>query len=298
MPAKQNLTKSANVDVAAREIDFVSRFQSNWEALRDIMGVMRPIRKPNGTVLKSKVASVTLQTNAVGEGEEIPYSLAAVDEVEYDTITIEKYAKAVSIEAIANHGYDAAVAMTDEAFLNQLQGNIMDRFYTYLLTGTLTHTWDSFQKALAMARGTVLNKFKAMQKSVTDVVGFVNILDFYNYLGDATVSVQTQFGLTYIQNFMGYRVIFLCSDNEIPSGKVVATPRENIVMYYIDPSDSEFARAGLEFTTQGETPLLGFHTQGNYQTAVSECFSILGVTLFAEYLDGIAVMDTGSVVSL
>lgn len=293
MPAKENLTKTANIDVAAREIDFVSRFQSNWEALRDILGIMRPIKKQPGAVLKSKVASITLQDGDIDEGVEIPYSLAEVEEVPYEEMDIEKYAKAVSIEAIKDHGYDVAVALTDNAFLNQLQSNVMNRFYTYLQTGTKTATFTTFQMALAMARGAVLNEFKSMQKDVTEVVGFVNIMDFYSYLGAADVTVQTQFGMTYIQNFMGYRVIFLCSDNEIPSKTIIAVPVENIVMYYVDPAQSDFSRAGLQYTTVGETPLIGFHTQGNYNTAVSECFAIMGFVLFAEYLNGIAVVSIG-----
>ena len=291
--AKANLTKTANVDVAAREIDFVSRFQDNWEALREILGIMRPIRKAPGTVLKSKTASVTLQSGTVAEGNEIPYSLAEVDEVPYSEMDIEKYAKAVSIEAIKDHGYDIAVAMTDNAFLNQLQSVVTGRFYTYLLTGSSTATYTTFQMALAMARGKVLNVFKSMHKDVTEVVGFVNLMDFYSYLGAADITIQNQFGLTYVENFMGYRVVFLCGDNEIPQKKVVAVPVENIVMYYVDPSDSDFSRAGLEYTTVGETPLIGFHTQGNYTTAVSECFAIMGLTLFAEYLNGIAVVTIG-----
>lgn len=290
--AKANLTKTANVDVAAREIDFVSRFQDNWEALREILGIMRPIRKAPGTVLKSKTASVTLQ-DTVAEGEEIPYSLASVSEVDYEEMDIEKYAKAVSIEAIKDHGYDVAVALTDNAFLNQLQSNVTGRFYNYLLTGTKTATYTTFQMALAMARGAVLNEFKGMHKDVTEVVGFVNLMDFYSYLGAADITIQNQFGLTYVENFMGYRVIFLCADGEIPQKKVVAVPVENIVMYYVDPSDSDFSRAGLEYTTVGETPLIGFHTQGNYNTAVSESFAIMGLTLFAEYLNGIAVVTIG-----
>ena len=292
--AKANLTKTANVDVAAREIDFVSRFQDNWEALREILGIMRPIRKAPGTVLKSKTASVTLQSGTVAEGNEIPYSLAEVDEVPYSEMDIEKYAKAVSIEAIKDHGYDIAVAMTDNAFLNQLQSVVTGRFYTYLLTGSSTATYTTFQMALAMARGKVLNVFKSMHKDVTEVVGFVNLMDFYSYLGAADITIQNQFGLTYVENFMGYRVVFLCGDNEIPQKKVVAVPVENIVMYYVDPSDSDFSRAGLEYTTVGETPLIGFHTQGNYTTAVSECCAIMGLTLFAEYLNGIAVVTIGS----
>ena len=44
----------------------------------------------------------------------------------------------------------------------------------------------------------------------------------------------------------------------------------------------------------GETNLIGFHTQGNYNTAVSEAFAIMGLTLFAEYIDAIANISFGS----
>lgn len=291
--AKANLTKTANVAVAAREIDFVSRFQDNWEGLREIMGIMRPIKKQPGTTLKVKSASITLQPGNVGEGEEIPYSLAAVTETPISEMSLEKYAKAVSIESIKDHGYDDAVARTDAAFLYELQSDVMDRFYTFLLTGSKTATFTTFQMALAMARGAVLNEFKSMKKSVTEVVGFVNLMDFYSYLGAADITVQSQFGMNYVMNFMGYRVVFLCSDDEIPQGKVVAVPVENICLYYVDPSESDFSRAGLEYTTAGQTSLIGFHTQGNYNTAVSECFALLGLTLFAEYLNGIAVVTIG-----
>jgi hypothetical protein len=62
-----------------------------------------------------------------------------------------------------------------------------------------------------------------------------------------------------------------------------------IVLYYVDPNESDFARAGLVYTVSGETNLIGFHTQGNYHTAVSESFAIMGLTLFAEYIDAVAV---------
>lgn len=296
--AKTNLTKTANIDVAAREIDFVRRFARNWEQLRDIMGIMRPIRKQPGYVLKSKTATVTLQDGNVGEGEEIPYSLASVVETPYEEMKIEKYAKAVSIEAINDHGYDVAVAMTDEEFLYQLQDQVTSKFYAYLNTGTLTSTEPTWQKALAMAKGNVLNKFKQMHRVSTEIVGFVNVLDLYDYLGDAQITVQNAFGFQYIKNFMGYSTIFVLSDDEIQRGRVIATPVENIVNYYIDPSDSDFVRAGLVYRTAGETNLIGFHVEGNYNTAVSETFAIMGVTLFAEYLDAIAVADVDATPTL
>lgn len=296
--AKENLTKTTDIKVNPREVDFVTRFSRNWEHLRDILGIMRPIKKAPGTVLKSKYATLTLQDGNIGEGEEIPYSKAEIKTKDYATITIEKYAKGVSIEAIKDYGYDVAVQMTDDEFLFQLQSNVTNRFYKYLNGGELASEETTWQKALAMAMGQVLNKFKLMHRTATRVVGFVNVLDLYDYLGGAQITVQSEFGFNYIKNFMGYDTVFLLSEDEIQRGRVIATPVENIVMYYVDPADSDFARAGLEFTVDGETPLLGFHTQGNYSTAVSEAFAIMGVTLFAEYIDGIAVVDVDATPTL
>lgn len=290
MTAKANLIMTNDIQVTAREIDFVTRFERNWQHLRDILGIMRPIKKQPGAVLKSKYAEGTLQSGNVGEGEEIPYSKFTVKEKTYAEMTIEKYAKAVSIEAIKDHGYENAVQMTDDEFLFQLQTDVTGRFYDYLKTGTLTSTETTFQMALAMAKGRVENKFKQMHRNVTGVVGFVNILDVYEYLGAAEITIQNQFGFQYMKDFMGFNTIFLLSDSEIPRGQVIATPVENIVLYYVDPNESDFARAGLVYTVSGETNLIGFHTQGNYHTAVSEAFAVMGLTLFAEYIDAIAVI--------
>ena len=298
MAAKDNLTKSSDIQSTARVIDFVTRFARNWEHLREILGIMRPIRKEPGAILKSKTASVTLQSGNVGEGEEIPYSKATVIETPYEEMTVEKYAKAVSIEAIKTYGYDVAVGMTDDAFLYELQDNVTRRFYAYLNTGKLASSETTWQRALAMSKGLVINKFKQIHRTVTNVVGFANVLDLYDYLGDANITVQTAFGFQYVQNFMGFSTVFLLSDEEIPRGRVIATPVENIVLYYVDPSTSDFARAGLVYTTDGVTNLIGFHVEGNYHTAVSESFAIMGMTLFAEYLDGIAVIDVDSTPTL
>lgn len=288
---KANLITTADIQVTARELDFVTRFEQNWEHLREILGIMRPIKKVPGAILKSKYAEGTLQSGEVAEGEEIPYSKFTVKEKTYAEMTIEKYAKAVSIEAIKDHGYENAVAMTDDQFLFELQTNVTNRFYTYLNTGELTSKQTTFQMGLAMAKGLVVNKFKKMHKNVTGVVGFVNVLDVYEYLGAANITVQNQFGFQYIKDFMGFNTIFLLSEDEVARGRIIATPVDNIVMYYVDPAESDFAKAGLVYTTgAGETNLIGFHTQGNYNTAVSEAFAIMGLTLFAEFIDAIAVV--------
>lgn len=275
-------------NVTARELDFVTRFGDNWDALREIMGVMRPIRKTPGTKLISYTADVTLESGSVDPGEVIPYSKATIVQAVKSDLNIEKYAKAVPIEDVEKYGAEIAIEKSDDAFLTKLQNTVMTRFYTFLNTGTLTATAATWQAALAKAQGEVLNKFATIQKDVTEIVGFANILDAYDYLGTAPITVQTQFGLTYIRDFMGYRTLFLLPAAQIARNKVLATPVENIDLYYVDPGDSEFARLGLDYTVRGETNLIGFHAQGNYSTAVGESYAIMGMALWAEYLDGIA----------
>lgn len=292
--AKANLTKEANIQARAREVDFVTQFQRNWEHLRDIMGVTRMIRKNPGETLRYKYAEVVLANGAVAEGDEIPYSQAEVKTKDYASIVVKKWAKGVSLEAINEHGYDDAVGMTDDEMVYMLTSSVTDEFYAFLKSGTLISAKTSFQAALADAQAQVRNKWKAMHRSMTEVVGFCNIMDAYDYLGAANIIVQNEFGMNYIENFLGYRRLFLCGANEIPRNKVIATPVNNLICYHVNPADDDFARAGLVYTVIGETPIVGYHVEGSYKTAVSESYAIMGMVMMAEYLDGIAVVDIGT----
>lgn len=296
MAAKENLTTSAQFNVTAREVDFVTRFNDNWDALRTILGIMRPIRKAPGTKLVSYKASVdgTLQGGtSVGEGEEIPFTKMKVEPVAYGDIEVAKHAKSVSIEAVAKYGAQVAVEKTDDAFLVALQNKVLADFYAFLNTGTLSVAATTFQQALALAKGNVLNKFAEMDKDVTEVVGFANLLDLYDYLGEKEITMQTVFGLTYVQNFLGYSTLFLLPEKYIARGRVIALPVENIDLYYIDPGDSDFAKLGLTYTVQGETNLIGIHVEGDYSRATGDMYALMGMKLWAEYLDGIAVATVG-----
>lgn len=275
-------------DVNAREIDFVTRFGNSTQALLDILGIMNPVKKENGTKLVSYTAEVTLEDGDVPAGAVIPYSKQAITEIAHADLDLEKYAKAVTVEEVKTYGANIAIQKGDEAFLNELQGKVTDGFYSFVADDTyaITATYDKWQKAVAMAIGKVRDKFKKMRKNSTDVVVFVNTLDVYEYLGDASISIQSLFGLDYVQNFLGAKTMIISS--EIEQGTVIATPAENLVLYYADPAS--FGELGLNYTTDGVTNLIGFHAQGNYGTAVGESFAIMGIKLWAEYADGIAVI--------
>ena len=289
--APAGMTGDAQIQVRAREIDFVTSFGKNMQALLDILGIVRMIKKENGTVLKTKIVKGELKSGEVGEGEEIPMSQYTVEEKPFDTIKIEKYRKGVSLEAIAEKGYEAAVQSTDDEFKSDLQTVVTDKFYAQLKAGSLVGHESTWQMAVAMAIGKVKDKFKKMKRTATGVAVWVNTLDVYKYVGAADITLQTVFGFEYMKNFLGADVVFITS--EIPENTVVATPLNNIVAYYVDPGDSEFARAGLPFTTDSATGFIGFHTEGTYNRMISDNYAIMGLRLFCEYLDAIAYIAVG-----
>lgn len=292
MAVTPNTIITENIKLTPREIDFVTRFQNTWEALREIFSIMRPIRKEPGTRLTSFNATVNLQDGNVPEGDEVPLSDVTLTPVAFENLKLEKFRRRITAEAVEKYGAARAVQKTDNALLNELQGNVMDRFYTFLQTGTLTSTETDFQMAIAMSLGLVTNKFKEMRKGMTGLVTFVNTLDIFRYLGTAEISVQNESGIQYLKNFLGASSMILSS--EIPQGTVISTPSDNIDLYYIDPSDGNFQELGLQYTTYGETSLIGVHAEPNYGRVSGDMHVLMGMKLWAEYLDGIAVVKFGS----
>ena len=287
------VTMTTDFTVEARRNDFVTSFAQNWNALREIMGVARPIKKQPGTVLKSYKATLTLEDGNVPEGTEIPLSKAKVDEVAHADLIIKKYGKGITIEDVDKYGPEVAIELTDEAFQNELLGEMMGEFYEFAQTGTLKPVGATdVQMGVALAVGAVKDKFKKMHKDGSRVVVWVNTMDAYRYLGAANLSTQTAFGIEYVKGFMGAETLILSS--EIEEGKIVATPVNNIVDYYADPSNSGFARMGLRYTVDTEAPMLGFAVEGDYSTATGVNWAIMGHKLWAEYLDAIAVVTVSA----
>lgn len=288
MAAIPNTITTQQFSINPREVDFVTSFGREITALTEVMGISRPIRKANGTMLTAKRATGELQSGSVAEGDLIPLSQFEVEPVDFQPIELLKYRKAVTIEAIEKYGLETAVGMTDEEFKVQLQDDVLAQFYNFLLTGQLTSEETAFQMAIAMSIGRVKDAFKKMHRSATGVAVFANTLDVYEYLGGAQITVQTVFGMDYVENFLGADILFFSS--EVPQGRVIATPVNNLNVYYVDPADSEFAQAGLAYTTDADVPYIGFHTEGVYQRAQSESYAIMGLTIFAEYLNAVAVI--------
>ena len=283
--AENNLIKKADL-VKIREAEFVNMFGTSVKKLMEALGVTRKIAKQAGTVLKSYKATGVLEDGAVAEGDVIPLSKYQTTPVTYKEITLKKWRKATSAEAIIERGYDQAVDMTTDAMLRDVQKGIRKDFFDFLATGTGSATGDTFQAALAQAWGQLQVLF---EDDEIGAVYFINPLDVADYLATANITTQTAFGMTYVENFLGLGTVIF--NSSVPKGTVYATAKDNLVLYYIPVNGADLGEA-FNFTAD-ETGYIGIHEEPDYTNMTASDTVIAGLELFAERIDGVVVATIG-----
>ena len=266
----------------AREIEFTQMFTGSIKKLIEAMGVTRKIAKQAGATLKVYKATGTLEGGAVAEGETIPLSKYKTEGTIVGEITLKKWAKAASAEAIIERGFDQAVEDTTDAMLRDIQRGIRRDFFNFLATGTGEATGTDFQKTLANVWGQLQVLFE--DDEVASVY-FMNPLDVAEYLGNANVTMQNAFGMTYIENFLGLGTVIL--NASVPKGKIYGTAAQNIILYYVPVNGADLGEA---FTfTADETGLIGIHEEADYSNMTCRDTVINGSTFLVERLDGVVV---------
>ena len=281
MAAEANLITKADL-ARAREIEFVNIFGDSIKKLVEALGVTRKIPKQAGTVLKSYKAQGTLQNGNVAEGETIPLSKYQTVAVNYAEITLKKWRKAASAEAIIEKGFDQAVEMTMDEMLRDVQKGIRKDFFDFLATGTGVASGGTFQAALAQAWGQLQVLF---EDDEIESVFFMNPLDVADYLATAQISLQTAFGMSYVDNFMGLGTVIF--NSSVPKGTIYATAKNNVVLYYIPVNGADLEEA-FSFTSDA-TGYIGIHEAADYDNMTAKDTVISGIVLFAERIDGVVV---------
>ena len=289
MGAESNVIKKAQI-AKVRELDFAQLFGENVQNLLKMLGVTRKIPVTAGTALKVLKVTGTLENGGnVAEGDIIPLSQYATTYTTVAEATLNKWRKATTAEAILKGGYDQAVNDTNKKMILDIQKGIRSQFVTFLATGTATATGTNLQKALANAWGKLQILF---EDDAIQSVYFVNPMDVSDYLGNASITVQEAFGLSYIENFLGLGTVIMTG--AISQGTFYATASENIVAYYINVAEANGLGDAFDFTTDAETGMVGIHEEGNYARMQEETVAVSGITLFAERLDGVVVGEIDS----
>lgn len=281
MAAETNTILTSDL-ARVREVDFVTQFNGSLTKLIEALGVTRKIAVQEGTTLKMLTVDGTLQDGTVNEGELIPLSHYETKEVPVGEVKLNKWRKGTTAEAILENGYDQAVGLTTDKMVKDIQKTIRKGFFDFLATGTGTASGTGLQAALADGWG----KLQVLwEDDAVETVYFVNPTDIASYLATAQITVQTAFGMSYVENFLGLGKVFM--NSSVPAGKYYATAAENVVLYHVNVSDSKLAQA-FDLSTD-ELGYIGINEYPDKDTARVMDLSMSGVTFFPERLDGIVV---------
>lgn len=280
LAAENNLQATADF-YKVLDIDFTERFGKRLASLFDLIGLERKIPMAAGALIKTYTSEVTLDGGTVAPGDVIPLSKVVMKAGPTQELAWDKRRKAAPAEVIQQVGYERAIVQTDEKFIREIQKKIREKLFAQLATGKGKATGANLQEALANAWAKVVTAF---EDDDVRVISFMNPEDAATYLGQAPISLQNTFGMTYVEQFLSNDIVFMHPG--IPKGTIYSTAAENLVLAYADVR-GEINKA-FDFTTDA-SGLIGVPHNVNKERLTAETVTISGMVLFAERIDGVVV---------
>ena len=276
--AATNTTVAGDLEPAI-SIDFTSRIENNINDLRELLGVTELISMSAGTDVKIYELTKENTPSQVAEGVTIPLTEIKRKLKTTISLTLDKYRKNTTAESIQKVGRSVAVNQTDEKLISEIQKDVKKSFYTALATGTGTATGTSLQLTLANLWAKLQERYEDMDVSP---IFFVNPQDVADYLGSAQLTMQTAFGFTYIENFLGLGTAVISP--QVTAKTVYATAKENLNGAYVPVSGDIAQTFDL---TYDESGTIGMTHQMKTDNATIDTLVISCVKFFPEYADGV-----------
>lgn len=266
-----------NEIAGAASIDFTQSYATDYSNLKKVLDHANWKVLPVGTALKVNAVSATIQSGTVAEATEITAS-TFTRSPSLQALTYKKYRALVGFETIQTEGM-AAIAHEDAVLKAQMQGDLKGIIGTALATGTGTATGTTFQIAAANAWG-ALNT--ARDGYASTPVFFCSPNTAAGYLGAASVTMQTAFGLSYIENFLGMGTLIVVPG--LTDAKIYATAEENLVIASADVRGIE----GAGFTTDESGIIAAKHAPLD-QNAAMQIVVLGGAAVVPEFASHIVV---------
>jgi len=289
MAAHDNIINKAAV-VAALDQEFIANFRQEYDRFAEILGLFPVEVLPAGTTLyKYSISGSLLNTtttdgssgSAYIEGDFIARSKYTLTKSAVGSMEFKPYAKESTGQAILKGNVENAVLRSDRKMISQLRAAILNDFFSALSSnGTGTASGDGLQAALAMADAVLGDTMETNGDEPGRIVHFVNRQDAAEYLGKAEITMQTAFGLSYLENFLGVQDVILT--NKVSEGSFIVTPVENIHVYGMD--FGALGNAGLSYETE-ELGLVGVHHDVDYDRASVTTYALRGATFLPEITD-------------
>lgn len=268
-------------DVAPEiSIDIVSELSNGYRALAEILGITRMDAVPEGGSVKVYKSAIKGDLPAqVAEGDLI--NLTEVERVATPvTMTLKKYRKLVTAEAIQRSGRENAIYDTDRALLKAVRSDIKYDFYNMLADISASASGaTSVQSQLAKNWAGLQMYF---EDEDIEPVHFISVEDASEYLGTAQITTQTEFGFTYVENFLGLGTVVISPN--VDAKHIYSTAKENLHCAFVPANGA----IGQEFElTSDESGLVGVtHDRVNDRASIGSLM-MTGVKFFAEDMAGV-----------
>lgn len=266
-----------------KSVDFTYRFEQSLRDFTDAIGVSNLMSVSEGMSIKLYGGmDVTLADGNVAEGDLIPLSKVTPRVEDTKEITLKKYRKSTSGEAIQKYGLDQAIDKTDAALVKEIQKNIRQELFTLIQSGSAQPNLNSangLQGALASAWGALQTIFE--DDAIRTIV-FAHPNDIAQAIADKQMTLETAFGLQYYTDLTG-TIVF--SSTQVAQGTIYATAADNLVIAYIPAGTSELGRSFA--LTSDDTGFLGMTHFVSHETLTHQTLLVSGVLMFPERLDGV-----------
>ena len=266
----------------AISVDFTTRLSSNITELQNLLGIADLEPMSAGTLIKVYKMEQVNTPEQVAAGETIPLTKINRKLAKTVELSLNKYRKQTTAEAIQKVGRNIAINQTDEKLVSGIRKDIKKNFYNVLLTGTGSTVGTTLQGALAAGWGKVKKFYE--DEDATPVF-FVSSDDVAEYLGSAQITMQTAFGWTYIENFLGLGTAIVTP--ALAKGKTIATAKENLRGAYVPAGSGDLAQSFN--LTSDTTGLVGMTHQIAADNASITTLIMSGVVFYAELLDGVVI---------
>lgn len=272
----------------AKSIDYTYRFGENFSKFIEALGVTRQIPVQQGfTITMYKAPTVELADGNVGEGELIPLSKVTPQPADTKEITLDKFRKVTTIEAIQKYGgVDVAVNATDEAMIKEVQKGIRDDLFATIKNPNATEQENVGEGTLQGALSTSWASLETLfEDDDIQVIAFVNPWDIATEIANKELTLENQFGLKYYTDVTG-TIVF--TSTRIDRGSIWATVADNIQVAFI-PGNSVGYEAFNMVTDQ--FGYIGMAHGKQLNNVTIETVLLSGILMFPERLDGIVKVD-------
>ena len=279
--AEENMNVAADLEPGI-SVDFVSKITQNIAELQKVLGIAEMEPMSAGTTIKIWKMEQVNTPEQVGEGETIGLTKIKRTLARNIELVLKKFRRNTSAESIQKVGRNMAINQCDEKLVSGIQKGIKQDFFDILLAGEGEAGGTGLQGTLANAWGK-LNQYHE-DEGVTPI-HFLSPLDVADYLGGAQITMQSAFGLSYVEDFLGLGTVVVSP--RVTKGKTISTAKENLHGAYIPANSGDVAQAfGLTSDTTG---LIGMNHSADNTNATINTLAMSGVVFYPERLDGVFV---------